>query len=285
MSIRDRVDQWCVDTLEPGVWERIRSMDAGQNEYGYDPFGFDPEYLKYVGPVAQWLYRSYFRVETTGIQSVPEKGRVMLIANHSGQIALDGMMLGSALLFDRRPPRMVRAMVEHWVPTLPFVSTFMARAGQVVGTRENARLLLEREGCLAVFPEGVRGISKTYDKAYQMVDFGLGFMRLALETGTPIVPVGIVGAEEQMPAVYNVKSIAKLLGMPAFPVTPAMLMLGPIGALPLPVKYRLHFGEPLTFEGKPDDEDRVVRQKVEVVQAEIAKLIERGLEDRNGEFF
>jgi hypothetical protein len=73
--------------------------------------------------------------------------------------------------------------------------------------------------------------------------------------------------------------------MPAFPVTPAMLMLGPIGALPLPVKYRLHFGEPLSFEGKPDDEDRVVRQKVEVVQAEIAKLIERGLEDRNGEFF
>lgn len=285
MSVRDRLDQWCVDTFEPDVWERIRTIDAGQNEYGYDPFGFDPEYLKYVGPVAQWFYHSYFRCETHDIQRVPATGRVILIANHSGQIAIDGMMLGSALLFDLKPPRIMRSMVEHWVPTLPFVSTFMARAGQVVGTRENARLLLQREGCLAVFPEGVRGISKTYDHAYQMEEFGLGFMRLALETNTPIVPVGIVGAEEQMPSIYNVKSIAKLTGMPAFPVTPAMLLLGPLGALPLPVKYSLYFGDPLTFEGKYDDEDRVIRGKVERVQAEIARLLDRGLRERDGDFF
>jgi len=285
MSIRDHIDQWCVDTLEPGVWERISTMDAGQNEYGYDPFGFDPEYLKYVGPIAQWLYRSYFRCEAHDIQRVPPKGRIILIANHSGQVALDGMMLGSSLLFDLRPPRMVRTMVEHWVPTLPFISTFMARAGQVVGTRENARLLLQREGCLAAFPEGVRGISKTYDKAYEMVEFGLGFMRLALETNTPILPVGIVGAEEQMPSVYNVKSLAKLTGMPAFPVTPAMLLLGPLGALPLPVKYSLYFGEPMFFDGKHDDEDKVIRAKVQKVQDEIGRLIQRGLSERDGDFF
>jgi len=169
-------------------------------------------------------------------------------------------------------------MVEYWVPTIPFVSWILARAGQVTGTRENARILLEREGCLAVFPEGVRGISKTYDRAYQLVDFGLGFMRLALEMNTPIVPVGIVGAEEQIPSVYNFKPMADLLGMPAFPIAPT-------GPLPLPVKYRLYFGAPMHFDGKPDDEDRVIRSKVNLVKAEIERLIARGLDERKGYFF
>lgn len=285
MSMREKVDQWFIESFQPDLWESIRTMDAGQNEYGYDPFGFHPEYLKYLGPAAQWLYHSYFRTEVNDIQHVPDHGRVILIANHSGQIAIDGMILGSAMLFDHKPPRIVRSMVEHWVPTIPFVSTFMARAGQVVGTRENARLLLDRGGCLAAFPEGIRGISKTFDRAYQLEEFGLGFMRLALETNTPIVPVGIVGGEEQMPSIYNFKMAADLLGMPAFPITPTMLMFGPLGALPLPVKYHLYFGEPMQFEGKHDDEDKVIRAKVDVVKDAITGLLKRGLDERNGVFF
>lgn len=284
-DVRDEIDQRFIDTMDPELWESIRNMDAGQNEYGYDPFGFEPEFLKYVSPFAQFLYRKYFRADVHDIQHVPESGRVMLIANHSGQIAIDGFIVGCSMLFDHDPPRIVRSMVEHWVPTIPFVSTFMARAGQVVGTRENARILLDRGGLLSVFPEGVRGISKTYDEAYNMVPFGLGFMRLALETNTPIVPVGVVGGEEQLPSVFNFKKLGDLLGMPAFPITPTMLMLGPAGAMPLPVKYRLYFGEPMTFEGKSDDEDRVVRGKVNRVQEAIAALIERGLDEREGVFF
>lgn len=280
-----KFDQWFIDSFDPNLWEAIRTMEAGQNEYGYDPFGFHPEYLKYVGPFAQFFYRQYFRAEVNDIDRVPNEGRVMLIANHSGQIAIDGMILGSAMLFDHKPPRMVRSMVEHWVPTIPFVSTFMARAGQVVGTRENARLLLDRGGCLVAFPEGVRGISKTYDRAYQLEEFGLGFMRLALETNTPIVPVGIVGGEEQMPSVYNLKGVADMLGIPSFPITPTMLMFGPLGALPLPVKYHLYFGEPMKFEGKFDDEDKVIRAKVDVVKDAISGLLQRGLQEREGVFF
>ena len=283
--LKDEIDQRLIDAMDPELWEEIRTMDAGQNEYGYDPFGFEPEFMKYVNPFAHWFYTKYFRAEVHDIDNVPAKGRVMLISNHSGQVAIDGMILACSLLFDMHPPRMARSMVEHWIPTIPFVSTFMARAGQVVGTRENARILLERGGCLSVFPEGVRGISKTYDKAYQMVPFGLGFMRMALETNTPIVPVGVVGGEEQMPSIYNVKSLAKALGMPAFPITPTMLMMGPLGAMPLPVKYRLYFGEPMTFEGKPDDEDKVIRAKVDRVQGAINTLLERGLDEREGVFF
>ena len=284
-DLRDSIDQWFIDSFDPKLWDAIRTMDAGQNEHGYDPFGFHPDYLKYVGPFAQFFYNHYFRTEVHNIDRVPDKGRVILIVNHSGQIAIDGMILGSAMLFDHSPPRMVRSMVEHWVPTIPFVSTFMARAGQVVGTRENARLILDREGCLVAFPEGVRGISKTFDRAYQLVDFGLGFMRLALETNTPIVPVGIVGGEEQMPSIYNLKSAARILGLPAFPITPAMLLLGPLGALPMPVKYHLHFGEPMTFEGKFDDEDRVIQAKVDVVKSAITELLQEGLKERKGVFF
>ncbi len=283
--LRKRVDDALLDAIDPDVWENIRQMDAGQNEYGFDPFGFEPQFLKYIVPVAEWLYRGYFRTEVHGIDQIPERGPVLLIANHTGQIPIDGFLIGCALLFEKHPARMVRSMVEHWVPTIPFVSWFMARAGQVVGTRENCRILLDRNGCILVFPEGIRGINKTYDRAYELARFGLGFMRLALETNTPIVPVGVVGGEEQMPAIWNFEALGKLLGMPAFPITPTWPLLGPLGALPLPVKYRLYFGEPMKFDGASDDEDRVVGAQVEQVKAAIRALIERGLRERKGVFF
>jgi 1-acyl-sn-glycerol-3-phosphate acyltransferase len=284
-QLRARLDRALVDAIDPDVWHNIRTMDAGQNEYGFDPFGFEPDFLKYIAPLAERLYRKYFRTQVVGIDNIPDSGRVLLIANHTGQIPIDGFLIGCALLFDKRPARMVRSMVERWVPEIPFVSWFLARAGQVVGTRENCRILLGREGCILVFPEGQRGINKTYDRAYELERFGLGFMRLALENDTPIVPVGVVGGEEQMPAIWNFESLGKLLGMPAFPITPTWPLLGPLGALPLPVKYRIYFGEPMTFEGAPDDEDRVVGAQVDQVKEAIEGLIARGLDERQGVFW
>lgn len=284
-QLRERIDQALVDAIDPDIWQNIRSMDAGQNDYGFDPFGFQPEFLKYVAPFAERLYRKYFRTEVFGIDNIPDSGRVLLVANHTGQIPMDGFLIGCALLFDKKPARMVRSMVERWVPTIPFVSTFLARAGQVVGTRENCRILLGRDGCILVFPEGIRGINKTYDRAYELERFGLGFMRLALENDTPIVPVGVVGGEEQMPAIWNFESLGKLLGMPSFPITPTWPLLGPLGALPLPVKYRIYFGEPMEFEGASDDEDRVIGAQVDRVKEAIAELIDQGLREREGVFF
>jgi 1-acyl-sn-glycerol-3-phosphate acyltransferase len=285
MKLRDQLSKRFVGAIEPELWDRIRSIEAGQNEFGFDPFGFQPEFLKFVIPPAHWVYRNYFRVETFGIENIPAEGRVILVANHSGQIAFDAMMLGSACLFDLAPPRIVRSMVERWVPTIPFVSWFFARLGQVVGTRDNARALLRRDGCLLVFPEGVRGISKAYDRAYELEEFGLGFMRLALETNTAIVPIGVVGAEEQLPSVANLDTVAKTLGLPSLPLTPAMLLLGPLGGLPMPVKYRIHFGEPLHFKGKADDEDSTIRANVEEVRKAITSLLEHGLKTREGIFW
>ncbi len=260
---------------------RIGRVVTRPNEIGVDPFGFDPRTARYALALAAFLHRYYFRSEVSGIEHVPP-GRVLVIANHSGQVPIDGLILGTSLILDAEPPRFPRSMVERWSATLPFVSVLFPRCGQVIGSPDNARRLLEQEEALIVFPEGARGISKTFDRRYQLVDFGLGFMRLALETRTPIVPVAIVGGEEQYPSVANLRPLAKLLGMPAFPVLPQLLLGFP---MPLPTRYRLRFGEPLRFEGDPDDDDAVIEQKVETVRQTIQSMLNRGIRDRRSIFF
>ena len=155
----------------------------------------------------------------------------------------------------------------------------------MAGTPENCIAMLNDGECVMVFPEGARGANKPFHKRYQLQRFGLGFMRLALETGTPIVPVGIVGAEEQQPGFANLQGLADTLGLPSFPITISMPWLGLLGPVfALPTKYHMYFGEPMAFEGSPDDEDAVIQEKVDDVKAEISGLLERGLEERPGIF-
>ena len=277
-AVKQRMKRWTEGMIAPDQLPQLTAIARTENEYGVDPFGFSLEFaLAAVAPLL-WLYKFYFRVETHGVEKVPA-GRVLLVANHSGQLPFDGAMIGVAMLTEATPPRAVRSMVEKWVPTLPYVSTVMARSGQIVGTPENCRRLLHAEEAIMVFPEGARGISKLWSQRYQLQEFGLGFMRLALETQTPIVPIGVVGAEEQAPALMDVKPLARLLGFPAFPITPTIL------PFPLPVKYHLHFGEPLTFQGRPDDEDAELEKKVKVVKGAVQQLIREGLQERKGVFF
>jgi 1-acyl-sn-glycerol-3-phosphate acyltransferase len=193
------------------------------------------------------------------------------------------MVIGASMFLDAEPPRFIRSMVEKWTQTLPFVGTFFSRCGQVVGVPENARQLLRNEEMLLVFPEGTRGISKPITQRYQLGDFGLGFMRLALETGTPIVPIAVVGAEEQFINFGNVQALSRMFQMPIFPIVPQWLIPG--GQMPLPVKYRIYVGEPLLFEGDADDDDAVIEEKVWMVRATIQSMINRGLKERKGLFW
>jgi 1-acyl-sn-glycerol-3-phosphate acyltransferase len=280
-ALKRKIAELVVDDELERKTEQLRA-DLG--ELGVDPFGYDPRVFKYAAVPVAWLYQNYFRVKTHGLHKVPDR-RVLLVSNHSGQLPFDGMMIGCALVLERDPPRVARAMVEKWIPKLPFVSVFFARVGQIVGTPENCRRLLENEEAILVFPEGARGISKTFDKRYQLERFGTGFMRLALETGTPIVPVAVVGAEEQAPAIYNVKPLADAIGAPAFPVTPTFPLLGPLGLLPLPSKYNIYFGDPMTFKGQGDEDDEVVNEYVESVRGTIQAMLDRGVAEREGVFF
>ncbi|OFX22656.1 MAG: glycerol acyltransferase [Anaeromyxobacter sp. RBG_16_69_14] len=263
----------------PGMRERLEKLTPPRNEYGVDPYGLDLDYAVAAMAPFLWLYRKYFRVEVHGIEKVPAEGRALFIANHSGQLPFDAAMLGVALLVELDPPRYGRALVEKWVPTLPFVSSFYARLGQVVGTPENCRRLLAAEEALLVFPEGVRGLNKPFSERYKLQDFGHGFMRLALEAEAPIVPVGIVGAEEQAPAIANLPGLARLLAMPALPITPTPL------ALPLPTRYHIHFGEPMCFTGSADDEDAVLEDKVSEVKRAMQKLLDDGVRARKHIFW
>lgn len=270
--------------LNEELEERLASLPTPVNEYGYDPFGMQPDYARPWLLPSAFLYRYWFRVQTQGIERVPE-GRVLLIGNHAGNtFAYDGAMLAMAMLLEANPPRVVRGMAEYYLPTIPFFNVFMHRLGSVVGTPENCIQLLERGEAIMVFPEGRRGFVKSYRKRYQLQRFGLGFMRLALETDTPIVPIGIVGSEEQSPGLANATWLGRWIGAPAFPITPTFPWLGLFGFVPLPVRFRLHFGQPLRFEGDPEDEDAVIEKQVDVVKDAIAELIQEGLSARRGWF-
>jgi 1-acyl-sn-glycerol-3-phosphate acyltransferase len=262
--------------------ERLRRAPMMLGSAGVDPFGLDPQWTKCVLMMVATLHRKYFRTEVHGIDRVPE-GRVLLVANHSGQIPIDGALIAASMFMDTEPPRVVRAMVEKWAVGLPFVSILFTRVGQVVGVPENATRLLAQGEALLVFPEGIRGIAKTIGQRYKMTEFGLGFMRLAIETDTPIVPVAVVGGEEQYVSVANVESLAKILRLPAFPIIPQIFLPG--GQFPLPTKYRLWFGEPMRFSGDSDDDDAVIEEKVWLVKQTIQSMLNRGLQERKHIFW
>jgi 1-acyl-sn-glycerol-3-phosphate acyltransferase len=279
---RRTVDQLAERTLGDDFDHRARELAERYERAGGDPFGLDPETAKYAVMACAFFHRLYFRTEVSGLSNLPE-GRVLLVANHSGQVPIDGAIIGASLFLDAEPPRVIRAMVEKWSQTLPFVSTFFRRVGQVVGVVENARKLLEMDEALLVFPEGVRGISKPFSRRYQLQQFGQGFMRLAIETHTPIVPVAVVGAEEQYINFGNFDLAARALSMPVFPLIPQFLLPG--AQLPLPTKYRLSFGEPMRFSGDPDEDDAVIGEKVWLVRQTIQSMVNRMLSERKGIFF
>jgi len=269
--------------LQTVIDDHLSRIPNKLNEYGYDAYGMNPVWMRRVLLPFALLYRYYFRVEVAGIEQLPE-GRVLVIANHAGQLPFDGAMLALALLLEARPPRIARSMGEYWIPRLPWVSVLAARTGTLVGTPQNCIHMLENGECVLAFPEGVRGMNKLYSQRYQLQRFGSGFMRLALETDTPIVPVAIVGSEEQQPSFANLEGLAHMIGAPALPITPTFPWLGPLGLLPLPVKYRIYFGAPQRFQGEASDEGAVIDLKVEQVKAKIAGMLARGRREREGIF-
>ena len=269
--------------LDEEVAERIARVPTVLNEYHYDGYGLNPDSARRAVFPSALLYKHYFRTETFDIDRVPA-GKVLLVANHAGQLPFDGIMLGTAMLLEAEPPRIARGMAEYWVSELPWISVAAVRTGALVGTPRNCISMLDAGECVMVFPEGVRGMNKLFRQRYQLQRFGLGFLRLALETGTPIVPVSIVGSEEQQPGFANLQRLGRVFGMPAFPVTLGFPWLGPLGLLPMPVRYRIYFGEPLRFEGDPSGDDASIEEKVDVVKAAIMAGFERGLRERSGIF-
>lgn len=269
--------------LPQTIGAAIDSQTTDLNSAGFDRWGLEPQVLKAALATLWPLYKYYFRVRTIGGENIPKNSRVMLVANHSGQFPIDAMLIMMALL-DREHPRVVRGMVEYWVPTLPFISDLFTRCGQVVGEPNNCIDLLNNEQCLLVFPEGVGGLGKPYRDCYQLQKFGMGFARMALDANTPIVPVSVVGAEEFYPSIGHLEGLAKLLKAPYFPVTPTFPLLGLLGALPLPSPVDIYFGEPIllgTIVGDKARENQL-NDMVTVVKDRIQTGLNAGLTKRSG---
>lgn len=259
--------------------ERHARLGLRVNEYGYDRWGASRDDMLRTLALMRIFHRRYFRAEATGLEHVPDEGRVILVGNHSGQLAYDGMLVGSTLFFDKEPPRFARAMIEHFFIQTPMVGKFMTRMGQLTGVQENAtRILTEEEGTVLVFPEGARGGGRVWADRYQVLGFSQGFLRLAKRTKTPIVPFAFIGGEEMCPSFSRNEPIAKLLGMPYVPLVPWIL------PLPAPVKVYVHFGAPMVFEGTGDEEDDVILPMVRQVEHAVSELIAQGLSQRKGIF-
>lgn len=283
-ALVERFNPDVVRSVNEEIAQRMRRIPTQLNEFGYDPWGLNVDVARRALVASTLLYRYYFRVETHGVENLPD-GRVLLIGNHAGQIALDAAMIGTATFLEGDPPRILRGMGEYWLPTLPFVNIIMSRTGSVVGTPKNCVDLLKKEEAVVAFPEGVRGMNKLFRDRYRLQRFGYGFMRLALATQSPIVPVAVVGSEEQAPGLANLPSIGRLLGMPAFPITLTWPLLGPLGMIPFPVKYRIYFGEPLRFAGDPDEEDVAIGKRVDQVKKAIQSMLDTGVRNRRSIFF
>ncbi|MFT7521643.1 MAG: 1-acyl-sn-glycerol-3-phosphate acyltransferase [Kiritimatiellia bacterium] len=252
---------------------------ARVNSVGYDHWGLNVDTAERALRVTRLLYREWFRVRTFHTERIPPT-RIMLVANHGGQIPLDGMLIVTAMMLDVDPPRIVRGMVERWLPALPYLSTLFVRCGQVVGAPENCKQLLEHDQSIMVFPEGAKGSGKSWWKRYQLQSFGTGFMRLAIETNTPIVPVAVIGSDDTYPAVFTSRRLGKLMGAPYFPITPTFPWLGPLGLVPLPVQIDLRFGEPMHFGGDADLPDAAIRHNVQQVKTSLQHLLDEGLAAR-----
>ena len=256
--------------IDPEVAARVEALDLKFNKFGVDPYGIEKQELIRSISIFAWFYRFYFKVDVYGLENVPSRGRGMLVGNHSGGVAIDGAMVMGSMLLDAEPPRLPHAMIDKFIHQFPGMSQFMARTGQFTGNPEQAKRLLLDERLLLVFPEGARGTAKLAKDSDSLVEFGTGFMRLALENKAPIIPFGFVGGGEALPTVANLKRLGRMLGVPYIPLSKWGLLI------PKPTRFQLLYGRPMMFEGTGHERDEVVAGMVDRVKARIGELIDQG---------
>lgn len=248
----------------------VDRLELPFNTLGVDPYGISKPHLVVMFKALAFLYNHYFRVQAHGMEHIPKRGRAMLVGNHSGGFAVDAAMVVASALLEMEPPRLAQGMVEKFMNRLPVASLWTLRTGQLTGLPEHAQRLLEDERLLMVFPEGARGTAKLYKERYSFVEFGTGFMRLALKTRTPIIPTGIIGGGDAVPSIYNSYSLGKLLGVPYVPITPYLV------PVPLPVPLSIRYAPAMVFEGTGDEEDSVIVEYVQKVKTVIDELVTEG---------
>ncbi len=270
------------------VSEFLRKRLTG--DYVVDDFGFDPHLNDAVFlPVLRILFRNWFRVEVTGIENLPQTGAALIVANHAGVLPLDGLM-ASVAVHDHHPTkRDLRMLAADLVFDMPVLGQAARKAGHTMACASDAHRLLVGGELTAVFPEGYKGLGKHFRDRYKLQRFGRGgFVSAALRTHAPIVPCSIVGSEEIYPMVADVKLLARLLGLPYFPVTPLFPLAGPLGAVPLPSKWHIEFGTPIETTGHDPaaaEDPMITFELTDQVRETIQQTLYRLLAGRGNMFF
>ncbi|MEU2347209.1 lysophospholipid acyltransferase family protein [Modestobacter sp. NPDC049651] len=270
-----------------GALDFLRRRVTG--EYETDEFGFDPDLTDHLLlPLLRPWFERWFRVETQGIEHVPADGGTLLVANHSGVVPVDALMATVALHDEHPASRRLRLLGADLVFQYPFVGELARKFGTTLACNEDAERLLQSGELVGVFPEGFKGVGKPFSERYTLQRFGRGgFVSAALRTGAPIVPCAIVGAEEIYPMLGNARTAARLLGLPYFPITPTFPLLGPLGAVPLPSKWFIAFGEPIetaSYGAAAADDPMTVFNLTDQVRETIQHSLYRLLLERRSVF-
>jgi 1-acyl-sn-glycerol-3-phosphate acyltransferase len=287
-------DLFDIDTWK-GIWYMLNYSLEYQTdflkrrltgEYETDEWGLDRELLEAVMPFFVFMYKTYWRVQVSGMDNVPAEGRALLVSNHSGQLPWDGAMVGTALLLEHPAQRLVRTLYATWFPTLPFFSALFVKLGQALATVENGTRLLEQDELVAVYPEGYKGVGKLFKERYRLARFGRGgFVKMALNTQAPM---SVVGAEETYISLARSELMSKIIGFPYFPISPTWPWLGLLGFVPLPTRWHIDFGEPIPMNGYGSDSAEnlvLISQLTDQVRNIVQDMIFKRLAQRRSIFF
>lgn len=252
-----------------------------------DSFGFKIETFVFWEHIFRFLFEDYFKVQVKGIENIPAQGRVMLVGNHSGLLPVDGAMMAVAICKQHPNPRRIRFLATDWFFQVPGLREWASEIGCVRATQENARHLLEEEEIVGIYPEGIRGIGKPFQERYRLHNFHPGFVKLALETQTPLVPVATVGGDEIYPTATHLVSLARLLRMPFFPLTPTFPWLpAPLMFTPLPVAWLIKIHKPIKLEYPPEkaNDRKLVIRIAKEIQYQIQRDLNELLRERKSVF-
>lgn len=255
--------------------EQLDCRDAG---YGYDTFGMHRDWLAAAQALANPFYRRYFRVSSHGAEHIPASGPAILVANHAGMLPVDAAMICMDVLAHTSPPRMVRCIGDRFVTDLPFVGTILSRCGVVSGTVANVRRLLDDGELCLIFPEGLPAIGKPFRERYQLHGWRVGHAELALQHGVPVIPLAVIGSEEQWPQIGRIAQVHPF-GAPYLPI--------PASPWPLPVHYRIHYGPAISLRAPgtpPDLRPETIQRAAAMTRAAVEQLIDAGLAARTGVF-
>ncbi|MGB8646198.1 MAG: lysophospholipid acyltransferase family protein [Anaerolineae bacterium] len=290
-------DLFDVDTWK-GIWYVLNSTLQNQGdmlkrrvtgEYETDEWGMDPELRDAVRPFFDFMYKSYWRIETTGMENIPAEGRGLLVANHSGQLPWDGAMIAEAVLMEHPNNRLVRPLYATWFPTLPVIGDFLVKTGGVLATEDNGERLLNQDQLALVLPEGYKGVSKLFKERYRLARFGRGgFVQMALKARAPMIPVSVVGAEETYVSLHKSNTMAKLTGFPYFPISLTFPWFGLLGFVPLPTKWYIDIGAPIPTDGYKEGSENnpvLVSQLTDQIRNIVQEMIYARLAKRRSVFF